>query len=79
MYGGIYAMPEEGGERVGLENPILDTGFDGAVVCGVLTLKGPDNEGCRVQRDVYEGCRLLHPEVEQYRGLGQTVQASCIP
>jgi len=72
-------MPDEGGVRVGLEYPIFGSGFDGAVVCRVLTLKGPDNEGCRVQRDVYEGCRLLHPEVEQYRGLGQTVQASHIP
>ena len=65
--------------RVGPENPILDSGFDGVVVCGVLTLKRPDNEGCRVQRDVYQGCRLLHPEVEQDRGLGQIVQASLIP
>jgi hypothetical protein len=65
--------------RVGPENPILDSGLDGVVVCGVRTLKGPDNEGCRVQRDVYEGCRFLHPEVEKDRGLGQIVQASLIP
>ena len=65
--------------RVGLEYSILDSGFDGAVLCRVRKLKGPDNEGCRVQRDVYAGCRLLHPEVERYRVLGQIVQASFIP
>jgi hypothetical protein len=36
----------EGGVRVGLENSILDSGFDGAVLCRVRKLKGPDNEGC---------------------------------
>ena len=65
--------------RVGLENSILDTGFDCAFLRGVLKHKGPDNERCRVQRGLYEGYRILHPEVEQYRVLGQIVRSSFLP
>ena len=36
----------KGGVRVGLENSILDSGFDGAVFSRVRKLKGPGNEGC---------------------------------
>jgi hypothetical protein len=72
------AAQREWGVRDGLENSIWDSGFDGAVLCRVRKLKGPGNEGCGVQRGLFAGCRLLHPEVEQYRVLGQIVQTSFI-